>query len=476
MASNIDLARKGSAAAATAIATALLIVGCDAATTNGADPQLWPLGGTEEIDALAQRDDVNVLFVVVDTLRADRMSAYGYERETTPTLESLARFGVRFDRHLAQSSWTKASMASMWTGYYPTRNGVIEFDDIIPEAAVLPAEVFAANGFRTVGIYRNGWVAPTFGFGQGFESYARPSPLPRRKDVTEANPTVSLAGHDGDLVQFAIEFLRAEREGRFFLYLHLMDVHEYTFDEASALFGTAYSDVYDNSIRWTDDVLRTLFDQMIEWGLFRNTLIVLTSDHGEAFRERGEEGHARSLYRETTEIPLLLLFPFRLEAGGIVVKSLTRNVDVWPTVYALLGLEAPPPAAPLDGVSLREEILSAARRLPPPADVGEREGFSHLSQHWGRGGRGDRTYALVDGPTRYVRKVEQGKVVEELFERTADAPEIVDRSAEDAGRLAALRARADALAVEAPVWGAPETRDLTELELNQLRALGYKVD
>jgi arylsulfatase A-like enzyme len=472
MAPKSNLARTG----ATAIAMVVLVAGCNGATTSDSDPQLWPLGGVEDIEALAQRDDVNVLFIVVDTLRADRMGLYGYERDTTPTLESLARFGVRFDRHLAQSSWTKASMASMWTGFYPTRNGVIEFDDIIPEEAILPAEVFAANGFRTVGLYRNGWVAPTFGFGQGFENYARPSPLPRRKDVTEANPTVSLAGHDGDLVQFAIEFLRAERNQRFFLYLHLMDVHEYTFDEASALFGTSYSDIYDNSIRWTDDVLKVLFDQMIEWGLFRNTLVVLTSDHGEAFRERGEEGHARSLYRETTEIPFLLLFPFRLETGGLVVKSRTRNVDVWPTVYELLGLEVPTSAGPLDGVSLRDEILNAARRLPQPVEAKEREGFSHLSQNWGRGGRGDRTYALVEGTTRYVRKVEQGEVVEELFERTDDALELVDRSAEDPERLAAMRARAEALALESPVWGAPETRDLTELELNQLRALGYKVD
>ena len=453
-----------------------LLGGCEATTTPNADPQLWPLGGAEEIEALAARDDVNVLFILVDTLRADRMSAYGYERETTPTLERLGRFGLRFDRHLAQSSWTKASMASMWTGLYPTRNGVIEFDDIIPDDALLPAEVFAANGFRTVGLYRNGWVAPTFGFGQGFESYSRPSPLPRRRAVTEANPTVSLAGHDGDLIQFAIEFLRAERDQRFFLYLHLMDVHEYTFDEEAALFGTSYSDIYDNSIRWTDDALATLFDQMIEWGLFRNTLIVLTSDHGEAFRERGEEGHARSLYRETTEIPLLVFFPFRLERGSAVVKSRTRNVDIWPTIYDLLGLEVPTPVEPLDGVSLRDEILAAAQRLPPPHASEEREGFAHLSQHWGRGGSGDRTYALARGATRYVRKVVQGDVVEELFDGRLDGLELVDRSAEEPERLAAMRERADALAVEAPVWGAPETRELTELELNQLRALGYKVD
>ena len=133
------------------------------------DPSSWPVGSVEDIEALASRDDLNVLFIVVDTLRADRLGAYGYERDTSPNLDQLASMGVRFDRHLAQSSWTKASMASLWTSYNPNRTGVRKHDDIIPEAATMAAEVFRDHGFRTVGLFRNGWVAPTFGFQQGFD-------------------------------------------------------------------------------------------------------------------------------------------------------------------------------------------------------------------------------------------------------------------------------------------------------------------
>ena len=140
-----------------------------------------PRGSVEDISRLRERGDLNVLFVLIDTLRADRLGSYGYERDTSPTLDRLARSGVRFERQLAQSSWTKSSMASLWTGLYPARTGINRYDDVIPGDARMPAEILRDAGFHTVGLYRNGWVAPTFGFDQGFEVYQHPgsAPLPR---------------------------------------------------------------------------------------------------------------------------------------------------------------------------------------------------------------------------------------------------------------------------------------------------------
>jgi arylsulfatase A-like enzyme len=127
---------------------------------------------------MAEREDLNVLFLVIDTLRADRLGMYGYSRDTSPKFDRWASTGVRFDRHLAQSSWTKASMASLWTSLYPMRTGVTRYDDVLAEEAVMAAERFSDAGFRTIGIYRNGWVAPTFGFDQGFDVYTH---APRRR-------------------------------------------------------------------------------------------------------------------------------------------------------------------------------------------------------------------------------------------------------------------------------------------------------
>ena len=239
-----------------------------------------PVGDAADLAALAERDDVNVLLILVDTLRAERLGSYGYERDTSPVLDRLAASGIRFDRHLAQSSWTKSSMASFWTGLLPSRTGISRYDHVIPEAAVMAAEVFQKAGFVTVGLYRNGWLAPTFGFDQGFAVYQKPTGAPLPPEVRRGNPTLTERGTDQGVLQAGVEFVRVNADERFFLYLHLMDLHEYIYDEQSALFGSAYSDVYDNSIRWTDDSMGILFQQLSELGVLDNTVIVIASDHG----------------------------------------------------------------------------------------------------------------------------------------------------------------------------------------------------
>jgi arylsulfatase A-like enzyme len=371
---------------------------------------------------------------------------------------------------MAQSSWTKCSMASLWTGLYPARTGITRFDDVLPVEAELPAEVLKRAGFRTVGIYRNGWVAPTFGFDQGFDVYIRPASGPRPPSIRIENPTLTQKSTDEDAVSSALEFLRVHGHERWFLYLHLMDVHEYLYDEESALFGGTYSDIYDNSIRWTDGVVGVLLAHLAAEGYAENTLVVLTSDHGEAFRERGLEGHARRVYRETTEIPFVLSFPFRLEPG-VVIEGRTRNVDVWPTVLDLVGLELP---GEIDGRSL-EPLLVAAARGEPTGD-GAPTSVAHLDQNWGQRTQGPvATVAVAEGPLRYVRSDERGHALEQLFDASADPAELENRASEHPEELARLRGIADAYLAEKPPWGESPTREIGELELNQLRALGYAI-
>jgi arylsulfatase A-like enzyme len=435
---------------------------------RSADPR--PRGSADDIARLGERADLNVLFIVVDTLRADRLGSYGYARDTSPVLDRLAASGVRFAHQLSQSSWTKCSMASMWTGMNPARTGITRYDDVIPDQARLPAEILSEAGFRTVGIYRNGWVSPTFGFDQGFDVYTRPAPRPVPATVRIDNPTLSVRGTDEDVLADALEFLRLEGHERWFLYVHLMDVHEYTYDEETALFGGTYSDVYDNAIRWVDRVIGVLVEYLADMGYADNTLVVLTVDHGEAFRERGYEGHARMVYRETTQVPFLISLPFRLEPG-LVVDAPTRNVDVWPTLLDLLGLEAPPG---IDGRSRKPEILASARGEPLPA--AEFTGVAHLDTHWGQRGRPPApTVAVTDGRFRYVRLPVRGPGSEQLFDAQSDPAELHDRAGEDPETLERLRKLADAYLAEQPPWGKAPTRSIDELELNQLRALGYAV-
>ncbi len=428
-----------------------------------------PLGTDADIVALRERKDLNVLFILIDTLRADRLGSYGYERDTSPGLDRLAGSGVRFARTLAQSSWTKTSMASLWTGLLPARAGITRFDQVLPEEALMPAEVLREAGFQTIGLYRNGWVAPTFGFDQGFDVYQRPIQLPLPPQVRRENPTLSEAGSDEGLVASAVEFLRLQGHERWFLYLHLMDVHEYLYDEESALFGLHYSDVYDNSIHWTDSVLEILFEHLAELGHLDDTLIVVTSDHGEAFGEHGSEGHARNVYRESTEVPFLLSFPFRLEPG-VVIEHRVRNIDVWPTVLDLIGLELPG----ADGISRRDEILASARgeRIEGPEELA----IAYLDQAWARPGQTpEPTVAIVDGPLRYVRVSQAGRQIEQLFDATDDPRERHNWADDRPDDLERLSAEADRYLELAPDWGASPKREISELELNHLRALGYAI-
>jgi arylsulfatase A-like enzyme len=430
------------------------------------DPR--PRGTVEDIAKLRSRKDVNLLFIVIDTLRADRLGMYGYARDTSPTLDRFAATGVRFDRHLAQSSWTKTSMASLWTGLLPSHTGIMRFDHVLPQDAVMPAEILKAAGFQTIGLYRNGWVAPTFGFDQGFETYLRPVAPPLAPGIRRENPTLSDAGTDEATVAAALEFLHLRGHERWFLYMHMMDVHEYLYDEESALFGVHYSDVYDNSVRWTDGVLETLLSSLGEQGYLENTVIVITSDHGEAFGEHGFEGHARKLYREVTEIPLLILFPFRLDPG-VVIETRTQSVDVWPTVLDLFGLSLPG----ADGRSRLPEILGQARG--EPTQDGE-HAIAHLDQTWGRPSEPARpTVSVSEGPLRYIRIEQEGMVLEQLFDAEKDPAEMRDRANERPDDVARLSKAADTYLEKQPAWGAAPTRELSELELSHLRALGYAI-
>jgi arylsulfatase A-like enzyme len=440
-----------------------------------------PAGGIEDIRALAQRDDVNVLFVLIDTLRGDRLHASGYPRETSPMMDYLAHTGVRFSRVVSQSSWTKSSMASMWTATWPRKNGVLRWNHALSPDARTPAEVLKEAGFRTAGIWRNGWVGSNFGFGQGFDTYLRAMPVNTPAKFKRSTPSASaLQGTDEDLTVAAQEFLRTYRNNRFFLYLHYMDVHQYAYDENSALFGTGYSDTYDNAIRWVDTNLAVVVKELQDLEIWDRTLIVVASDHGEGFREHGLEGHAKTLYGEVVYVPWILAFPFELEPG-LVIDETVGNVDIWPTLYALLGLEAP---QAVDGRSLVPLIEAAAGGTPwsePP-----RPYYSDIDRRWGRPTLDPEPLVAVTlGDVRLLQPLDETlarsseKDPAELYDRAEDPGEKQDLVAAGDGDLPPeLRQAIDAyLAIEpgSASWGKPPEVVLEEMELNQLRALGYVI-
>ncbi|MGH0037555.1 MAG: sulfatase [Myxococcota bacterium] len=433
----------------------------------------WPWGEPDEIGTLAERDDLNVVFILIDTLRADRLSSYGYERPTSPIMDALAGHGIRFENTLAQSTWTKCSMASLWMGAYPTTHRITRYPDGLPDAFRSPAEVLKEAGFWNVGIWRNGWVDPKFGFDQGFDLYYKPSARPRPANLAQQNPSaLKLGGTDNDLSWAAVEFLRNAGDRRFFLYLHMMDVHQYVYDD-QVEFGSSFSDIYDNSIRWVDSNVGTIVAALQEEELMENTVIVIASDHGEAFDEHGHEGHARDLYVETTHVPFIITLPFRLEEG-IVVNTPVENVDVWPTLLDLLGL---PPMPHADGRSLLPLIEAAADGDESAVAEPARKRVAYLDQTWGRTSQDPKPLVSVqEGRYRLFRHPLKEESVE-LYDVEADPAEMENLADAHPEQVAALSAEVDRfMATPEPEWGGPAVVELDEFDLGQLRALGYVVE
>jgi arylsulfatase len=419
---------------------------------------------------LKERDDLNVIYLLIDTLRADRLSVYGYERETSPIIDDIAKHGILFENTVSQSSWTKTSMASMWTGTHPIRNGILRFNHVLPDEATLPAEIFKEAGYRTVGLWRNGWVEPNFGFAQGFDMYVRPTPGAEQARVQRGAPGGNpLTGTDEDMTISAIDFLRQAGDEKFFLYLHYMDIHQYVYDDISSIFGTSYSDAYDQSIHWTDRLVGALLETLREEDLLKRTLIVIASDHGEAFREHQSEGHARNLHEEVTHVPFIVIPPFILEEG-IRVKQTVSNLDVWPTILDLVGLPELPGA---DGRSLMPLVLDSAAGAPATEET-VRPVFAHLAKGWGQPSAEERSMvSLTHGDKRVIRYLEDGSETR-FYDRSTDRAEHNDLAEQGVPEeFETLLAEYAEWRGDVP-WGvAPTEVELDELRLNHLRALGY---
>ena len=438
------------------------------------EPPGRPEGGADEIRALPERERLNVIFIVIDMLRADRLSAYDYERRTSPILKAMASEGVQFMNVEAQSSWTKASMASMWTGMYPERTGIQRFFHAMPEEAVLPAEIFRDAGYRTAGIWRNGWVANNFGFGQGFDLYIRPRQVRPERKITRPSPgTRNLPGTDMDATLSAMEFMMGAQHDPFFLYVHYMDVHQYLYTDISPDFGTGFSDFYDSSIYWTDFNIGRIQQTLHDLDLADKTMVVIVSDHGEAFFEHGIEGHARNLYREVLDTPWIISLPFRLPAGARIHQRVA-NVDVWPTLLDMVGL---PPLSGAEGSSMLPAILDAVEGRDDGVAESERPVFSQLDRSWGRtSDESNPSLSMVKGAHR-INYLKNKPDNVEVFDRVADPKEKRNIAQKDPELVATLKSDIeDFYARPKSEWATAPEIELDAMHLNQLRALGYVIE
>lgn len=318
----------------------------------------------------------NVLLVSLDTLRADHTSPYGYERDTTPYLSELAASGALFENSYSQASSTTPTHASMFSGRFPQHHGTLGDRHALAEHELTLAEHLAAQGWRTVGAASSAKFDRESGFAQGFQSWSVFTALPKNRRsaavnqvvhetaaIADSRPFFAFAHHFDAHAPYAtpapwrtrwhpgglqpapertVEWLKRHREARV-----PPDILAY-------IVG-----LYDGGLGYMDHNLKALIDGLKPANQ-RSTLILVTSDHGEAFGEHGYFGHSGRVDEELVRVPLVISWPGQVVAGTRS-RAAAQSVDLFPTVVELLGLPKPEGLA---GRSLAGELRGE------PAEVG----------------------------------------------------------------------------------------------------------
>ena len=373
----------------------------------------------------------DVILIVVDTFRADRVGAYGNTEGLTPAIDTLAKDGLVFEQYVTQASWTRASFASLYSSMSPSGHKSKLKAEALPDDVDTIAEMMSANHYATGGLPNNINVTRSFNFQQGFDyfEYQRPSYIAGAEEssaqlsmynvlrkvrdrLTKGRYAVTDYYQPAEVVlENARGFIKGNREAgnRYMLVVHLMEPHDPYFrhpydgyavgrawhpnpdpSEADELRG-----LYQGEIRWMDQQLGGFFDWLRAEGAYDDSLIVLTADHGEEFNEHGGWWHGITLYEEQIHVPLIMKLP-GADLAGMRVPWQVREIDVAPTfAYISKGKASPlwqgknlldsgdvdlikrwnaPEAEPEAPTELGDEVESAPPAPPAAARPGPMEG------------------------------------------------------------------------------------------------------
>lgn len=295
----------------------------------------------------------NVLIYLIDTLRADSLEPYGNAIVDTPAIQRFADEGVLFERAHAHSAWTRPSIASILTGLAPDAHGIATRHDHAAARLRMLAEVLKEHGYTTGAIITNPNVGSYFGFDQGYDEFIELYQETGGADVEQKGDRAP----SDEVTRRAIEWMR-DAQRPFFLFIVTIDPHwPYTppsrFDRYRGVNAPAKPATrsqrkmerkrgrYFGEIAFNDDSFGRLIDHMRESGAYDESLIVFTSDHGEAFGEHGSESHGKTLFAEAVRVPLVIRRPNEKQAGRRVEHPV-QLIDVFPTVLDVIGLPPPP--------------------------------------------------------------------------------------------------------------------------------------
>ena len=293
----------------------------------------------------------NVVLVTIDTLRADRVGAYGYQAGETATLDRLAREGVLVEDAVVQVPQTRPSHASIMTGRYPYEHGIRDnYSSPLSRTTPTLASVLRDHGWDTAAVIGAYPVARPSGLNRGFTVFD--DPFGAGDATTRQARTERRAA---EVVDHALAWLGQPRSKPFFLWVHLFDPHA-PYEPPSPWRERFTKAPYDGEVAYSDAQLGRLVGWLDAKGLRGRTLVIVTSDHGEGLGEHGEDEHMFFVYDSTLRIPLLFSWPGRLPAGARV-RGQFRSVDLFATVLELVGVTAPPSSGVSRAAFLRPDGL-----------------------------------------------------------------------------------------------------------------------
>lgn len=290
----------------------------------------------------------NIFLILIDTLRPDHLSCYGYERTTSPNIDKLAAEGIRFEKAFSVAPWTNPSILALFTGLYPSdvwepkpHKEAIRW--ALPKKVDTLAEILSVNGYFTIAASDHPGIGHRL-FGQGFDIYAHL--------YHNDGPYVKWRETDAEKILKQLHTLLEGRPERgLFTYVHLIYPHQpYKAPPPyDGYFGAGTPKIrrenkqevinmYDEEIKRADDVVGEFLDYIRQLNLDDDSIVILLSDHGEGFWEHGLWEHGNSLYNELLHIPLILRAPGRI-AEAKTIRQLVRNLDLLPTILDLVGIE-----------------------------------------------------------------------------------------------------------------------------------------
>ena len=395
-----------------------------------------------------------LVLVTNDTLRADRLGCYGSRDVATPNLDRVAREGALAAHASVQVPLTRPSHVSIFTGLYPAEHGIRDnvSPSLSPQIPTL-AGVLKSAGFHTAGFVSSIVVSSQSGLARGFDVYSD-----RFDAGTDDARFLNTLQKRGDVtVGEAVKWIESPEAGRRFAWVHLYDPHD-PYEPPEPYASRYPGRPYDGEVAWSDELVGRLDRALERRGLRGDTLLVVTSDHGEGLGEHGESVHGFFVYESTLHVPLLLRGPGIVPGGTLGVTA--RSVDLFPTLMDLLGV--PPPS----GLRLSGRSLAAGLRggPAPPEEPAYAESLLPLLHY----GWSD-LRAVRDGRWKYIQAPRP-----ELYDLQSDPAELRDLAAAEPARVDALRAgltrRLEAERAAGP--GAGGEGVPAEL-LEKLGALGY---